>query len=182
MPHYVKNVSEPLEIHIARPEDAEFIGRTYDEGIADGNATFATGPHSREERVRWLAARPANAPVLCAYRGQTPTGWSALAPFSHRPWYDGVAEYTVYVARDARGAGVGGQLLADLLERAPQYGYWKLVGMILADNAAGLQLAHTHGFRTVGTHRAHATLSDTWRDVTLVERHLALPSAHTPFA
>jgi len=160
MPHYVKNVSEPLEIHIARPEDAEFIGRTYDEGIADGNATFATGPHSREERVRW----------------------SALAPFSHRPWYDGVAEYTVYVARDARGAGVGGQLLADLLERAPQYGYWKLVGMILADNAAGLQLAHTHGFRTVGTHRAHATLSDTWRDVTLVERHLALPSAHTPFA
>ena len=44
--------------------------------------------------------------------------------------------------------------------------------MILADNDAGLRLAHAHGFRTVGTHRAHATLSGRWRDVTLVERHL----------
>ena len=102
-------------------------------------------------------------------------GWSALAPFSHRPWYAGVAEYTVYVARDARGAGVGGQLLTHLLETAPDYGYWKLVGMILTDNDAGLRLAQAHGFRTVGTHQAHATLSGRWRDVTVVERHLAAP-------
>jgi phosphinothricin acetyltransferase len=168
-------VSEPLEIHIARPDDAAFIGRIYDEGIADGNATFATGPHPHEERERWLAARPANAPVFCAHLAGTPMGWSALAPFSHRPWYAGVAEYTVYVARDARGAGVGGQLLTHLLETAPDYGYWKLVGMILTDNDAGLRLAHAHGFRTVGTHRAHATLSGRWRDVTVVERHLAAP-------
>jgi phosphinothricin acetyltransferase len=168
-------VSEPLEIHIARPDDAAFIGRIYDEGIADGNATFATGPHPGEERERWLAARPDNAPVFCADLGGARVGWSALAPFSHRPWYAGVAEYTVYVAREARGGGVGSQLLAHLLEAAPAYGYWKLVGMILADNDPGLALAHAHGFRTVGTHRAHATLDGSWRDVTLVERHLAVP-------
>jgi L-amino acid N-acyltransferase YncA len=168
-------VSGPLEIHIARPDDATFIGRIYDEGIADGNATFATGPHPGEERERWLAARPANAPVFCARRAGIPMGWSALAPFSHRPWYAGIAEYTVYVAREARGAGVGGQLLAHLLAAAPGYGYWKLVGLILADNEPGLRLAHAHGFRTVGTHRAHGTLGGRWRDVTLVERHLAMP-------
>lgn len=173
-------MSEPLEIHIARPDDAAFIGRIYDEGIADGNATFATGPHPHEERERWLAARPANAPVFCAHLAGTPMGWSALAPFSHRPWYAGVAEYTVYVARDARGAGVGAQLLTHLLETAPDYGYWKLVGMILTDNDAGLRLAHTHGFRTVGTHRAHATLSGRWRDVTVVERHLTAPHVGGP--
>lgn len=166
---------EPLKIQIAGPDDATFIGRIYDEGIADGNATFATGPHTGEERQRWLAARPDNAPVYCARRGGDRVGWSALAPFSHRPWYAGVAEYTVYVARDARGLGVGSRLLEHLLVTAETYGYWKLVGMILADNAAGLQLAHAHGFRTVGTHRGHATLSGQWRDVTLVERHLTVP-------
>ena len=175
MPHYGNHVSETLEIHIARPDDAAFIGRIYDEGIADGNATFATGPHPGEERERWLAARPPNAPVFCAHLAGAPLGWSALAPFSHRPWYAGIAEYTVYVAREARGAGVGAQLLAHLVGVAPEYGYWKLVGMILADNAPGLRLAHAHGFRTVGTHRAHATLSGAWRDVTLVERHLTVP-------
>jgi len=176
MPHYGKHVTEPLEIHIARPADAEFIGRIYDEGIADGNATFATGPHPGTERQRWLAGRPANAPVFVAHRAGAPMGWSALAPFSHRPWYAGVAEYTVYVAREAREGGVGGDLLHHLLAVAPDYGYWKLVGMILSDNAAGLRLAHAYGFRTVGTHQAHATLSGRWRDVTLVERHLSIPA------
>jgi L-amino acid N-acyltransferase YncA len=168
-------VPEQLAIHIAGPDDAEFIGRIYDEGIADGNATFATGPHTPEERQAWLAARPAHAPVFCASDATRRLGWSALAPFSHRPWYAGVAEYTVYVARDARGLGVGAQLLDHLLTTAPEYGYWKLVGMILADNPAGLRLAHHHGFRTVGTHRSHATLDGQWRDVTVVERHLTVP-------
>jgi L-amino acid N-acyltransferase YncA len=168
-------VPEPLKIHIAGPDDAAFIGRIYDEGIADGNATFATGPHTAAERRDWLAARPENAPVFCADRDGRRVGWSALAPFSHRPWYAGVAEYTVYVARDARGLGVGSHLLDHLLSTASEYGYWKLVGMILADNPAGLRLAHSHGFRTVGTHQSHATLGGHWRDVTLVERHLDLP-------
>ena len=167
---------KPLEIHTAGPDDAAFIGRIYDEGIADGNATFATGPHTADERRAWLEARPINAPVFCASDGERRVGWSALAPFSHRSWYAGVAEYTVYVARDARGLGVGSLLLEHLLETAPEYGYWKLVGMILADNLAGLRLAQHHGFRTVGTHRSHATLDGHWRDVTLVERHLTVPT------
>jgi L-amino acid N-acyltransferase YncA len=172
MPHWRIAVPQRLTINIASPDDAAYIGRIYDQGIDDGTATFATGPHTGEERRRWLAARPTNAPVFCAQHDGVRVGWSALAPFSHRPWYAGVAEYTVYVARDARGLGVGGQLLDHLLTVAPEYGYWKLVGMILTDNQAGLRLAHTHGFRTVGTHVGHATLGGAWRDVTLVERHL----------
>ena len=166
---------ERLTITLAGPDDAAYIGRIYDQGIDDGTATFATGPHTGQERRRWLAARPANAPVFCAHYDGSRVGWSGLAPFSHRPWYAGVAEYTVYVARDARGLGVGGTLLDHLLAVASDYGYWKLVGMILADNPAGLRLALAHGFRTVGTHVAHATLDDRWRDVTLVERHLIVP-------
>jgi phosphinothricin acetyltransferase len=173
-------VPRPIDIRRARLSDADFIGRIYDEGIADGNATFAHGAHPAEERAAWLAQRPENAPVFCAWDGDTALGWSALAPFSHRPWYAGVAEYTVYVARAARGMHIGSQLLADLIATAPTFGYWKLVGMILSDNDAGLRLAHRHGFCTVGTHQAHATLNGQWRDVTLVERHLVIdPSAHS---
>lgn len=148
------------------------IGEIYDEAAAGGLATFATGPHTAEERRAWLAARHDRAPVWCGVVEGEVIAWSALAPFSHRSWYAGVAEYTVYVARQRHGAGVGRRMLAALVRDAPTYGYWKLVGMILPENAAGLALARGAGFRVVGTHRAHAMREGRWRDVTIVELHL----------
>ena len=99
-------------------------------------------------------------------------GWSAIAPFSHRSWYSGVGEYTVYVATDARSKGIGGMLLDHLIVEAPTFGYWKLVGMIFPENAAGLALAHGRGFAGVGVFRSHGRLQGDWRDISLVERHL----------
>lgn len=161
-----------LLIRPAEAADAEAIGAIYDEAAAGGSATFATGPHPPEERRAWLAARPERAPVWCAEARGEVVGWSALAPFSHRPWYAGVAEYTVYVLGARHGEGIGGRMLEGLLEAAPAHGYWKLVGMILPENAAGLALARRAGFRVVGTHLAHARRDGRWRDVTIVERHV----------
>ncbi len=165
-------MSDELVIRRAGGEDAGAIGRIYDEAAATGTATFATGPHPADERRAWLAARGDRAPVWCAVHGGDVVGWSALAPFSHREWYAGVAEYTVYVAGAAHGRGIGRAMLDALIAAAPAFGYWKLVGMILPENAAGLALARGAGFREVGTHRAHARRDGAWRDVTIVERHL----------
>jgi L-amino acid N-acyltransferase YncA len=165
-------VSRGFLIRRAEAGDAGAIGAIYDEAAASGFATFATGPHPAEERRAWLAARPQRAPVWCGVVGGEVVGWSALAPLSHRPWYAGVAEYTVYVAGARQGEGIGGRMLDALLEAAPGFGYWKLVGMILPENAPGLALARRAGFRLVGTHRAHARRDGRWRDVTIVERHL----------
>jgi phosphinothricin acetyltransferase len=168
-------VPEPIAIRRAEPRDAGAIGAIYDEGVASGIATFATGPHTPEERRAWLAARPLRAPVWVGEDSGGVLAWSALAPFSHREWYRGVGEYTVYVALRARGRGVGRTMLEALIAAAPAFGYWKLVGMILPENAAGLALARDGGFTPVGTHRAHAKLEGEWRDVTVVERHLEHP-------
>jgi phosphinothricin acetyltransferase len=161
-----------LTIRIAAPRDAGAIGRIYDEGVASGTATFATGPHSAEERRAWMAARPARAPVFVGEVQGRVVAWSALAPFSHREWYAGVAEYTAYVTGESRGRGLGAALLGHLIREAPRYGYWKLVGMILPENGAGLALARRAGFRVVGTHLAHGRLGGEWRDVTVVERRV----------
>jgi phosphinothricin acetyltransferase len=163
---------DDLLIRRAASADAGAIGRIYDEAAATGTATFATGPHTADERRAWLAARGDRAPVWCAELDGDVVAWSALAPFSHRSWYAGVAEYTVYVAGAVRGRGVGGAMLRALIDEAPGFGYWKLVGMILPENAPGLALARGAGFREVGTHRAHGRRDGEWRDVTIVERHL----------
>ncbi len=166
------SVNPPLVIRRADSGDAAAIGAIYDEAAASGLATFATGPHSAAERRAWLAGRDARAPVWSGVVGDEVVAWSALAPFSHRSWYAGVGEYTVYVARHAHGRGIGRTMLGALIEEAPRFGYWKLVGMILPENAAGLALARAAGFREVGTHRAHGRREGRWRDVTIVELHL----------
>ncbi len=170
-------MAPPLDIRPAGADDAADIAAIYDQGIATGVATFATGPHDPAERREWLRERPDRAPVFVGLEAGAVMGWSALAPLSHRPWYDGVAEYTVYVASTARGHGVGAAMLGHLIEAAPRIGYYKLVGHILAGNEAGLRLATDAGFRIVGVHRAHGRVDGAWRDVTVVERHL---DARTP--
>ena len=167
-------MSRPVSIRPAAPDDADALAAIYDEGIAGGLASFATGPHTAEERQQWLAGRGGRAPVVVALWDERIVGFGALAPFSHRPWFDGVAEYTAYVSRDAQGGGVGRVLVNHLIDIAPGLDYWKLVGVIFPENIAGLALARGAGFAVVGTHRAHARLSGQWRDVTLVERHLEI--------
>jgi phosphinothricin acetyltransferase len=164
-----------LEIRRAEPGDAAVIGEIYDEAIAGGSATVATGPPTAEERRGWLAGRAATAPVFVAEDAGHVIAWSALAPFSHRAWYSGVAEYTVYVTGEARGRGVGRALLEHLVIEGPAFGYWKLVGMIFPENVAGLALATAAGFTTVGRLTAHGRVADRWRDIMLVERHLEVP-------
>lgn len=164
-----------LAIRRAEPGDAAIIGAIYDEAIGGGSATFATGPHTAEERRGWLAGRAATAPVFVGEDAGTVIAWAALAPFSHRAWYSGVAEYTVYVLSATRGRGVGRALLDHLVIEGPAFGYWKLVGMIFPENTPGLALAASAGFRTVGRLTAHGRLSEQWRDVMLLERHLEVP-------
>lgn len=161
-----------IEIRRASPDDAGAIGRIYDEAIAGGSATFATGPHHDEERRGWLAGRAATAPVFVAEDAGRLIGWSALAPFSHRSWYSGVGEYTVYVDVLARGRGVGRAMLDHLVIEAPEFGYWKLVGLIFPENAPGLALALGAGFSLVGRLSAHGRMNGEWRDIMLLERHL----------
>jgi L-amino acid N-acyltransferase YncA len=161
-----------LAIRRATLEDAAQIGVIYDEAIAGDAATFATGPHHEDERRGWLAGRAATAPVFVGEDAGHLVAWSALAPFSHRSWYSGVGEYTVYVAGAARGRGVGRAMLDHLIIEAPAFGYWKLVGLIFPENAAGLALAQGAGFGIVGRLEAHGRLAGAWRDIMLLERRL----------
>lgn len=161
-----------ITIRPATLDDAHRIGEIYDEAIAAGNATFAEPPHPESERRGWLAGRAATAPVFVADAEGEVLGWSAIAPFSHRSWFSGVGEYTVYVTRSARGRRIGTGLLDDLILKAPAFGYWKLVGLIFPENAAGLALARRAGFADVGVFRDHGRLDGEWRDISIVERHL----------
>lgn len=161
-------------IRDARAEDAAAIARIYNQGIEDRVATLETHLRSAEERAEWLAARGPRHPVLAAVdEAGAVVGWASLNPFNPRAAYDHVADFSVYVAREQRGRGIGDALLGALEERARTLGYHKMVLAAFPTNRAGLRLYERHGFRTVGIYHEQGQLDGRWVDVILMEKILS---------
>ena len=102
-------------------------------------------------------------------------GWAGVSRENHRCAQAGVGEYTIYVDRDARAAGVGVPLLEGIVAEAQKQGYWKLIGRIFATNEPSIALARRCGFYEVGVHRRHGFIAGEWMDVLVVERLLDDP-------
>src|SRR5579875_3493158 len=162
-----------MDIRDATSADAAAIARIYNQGIEDRVATLETDARTPDERARWLAARTPRHPVIVAVDGTGVVGWASLNQFNQRPAYDHVADFSVYVARDRRGTGVGGILLQALEERARRIGYHKLVLAAFPWNTGGMRLYQRRGFRTVGTYREQGMLDGRWVDVILMEKLLS---------
>jgi len=149
-----------------RPGDWPEVSRIYADGIATGNATFET------EVPSWEAWDAAHLPEhrFVARRDGRVLGWIALAPTSPRACYAGVAEVSAYVAAEARGGGLGKELLAAVISSSERGGIWTLQTGVFPENEASLGLLERFGFRIVGTHERIGRLHGVWRDVVLVER------------
>lgn len=148
-----------------RPGDWPAVRAIYEDGIRSGDATFETEPPSWE---RFAAAHPRLR--LVAERDGSVAGWAALSPVSSRHCYRGVGEVSVYVAGNARGAGLGRGLLEQLVELAEEAGYWTLTAGVFPENEASLRLHRACGFREVGVRERLGELRGVWRDVVLLER------------
>jgi L-amino acid N-acyltransferase YncA len=156
--------------------DAPTVLAIYQEGIAGGNATFE---EKAPDWATWLAAHHTHSRFVA----DTDTdngiaGWAALAPVSQRAVYRGVAEVSIYVSDAATGAGVGGALMAALIESAERHGVWTLQSSIFEENRASARLHARHGFRTVGRRDRIGLMTfgpqkGRWRDTILLERRSA---------
>ena len=155
-----------LRIRNLRPGDWPEVARIFRAGIATGNATFETDVPSWEA---WDAAHLAEHRLVAKRDGRV-VGWIALVPVSPRECYAGVAEVSAYVDEEARGEGVGAELLAALVESSECTGIWTLQTGVFPENEPSLALLRRFGFRVVGTQERIGRLHGIWRDVVLLER------------
>ena len=154
---------------LAARDDAGALARIYNDGIEDRLATFETRPRRPDEILAWLDA---GFPLVVVEDAGVVLAWASAPPYRPRDCYRGVGDFSVYVARDARGRGLGRVALEALIEECERRGFWKLVGRIFPENEASLALCSALGFREVGVYRRHAQLDGRWRDCVVVERLL----------
>jgi L-amino acid N-acyltransferase YncA len=161
-----------MTVRELRPDDWPAVRSIFEDGIRSGDATFETEPPSWEA---WDAAHPELR--LVAEHGGSLLGWAALSPASSRRCYRGVSEVSVYVAEEARGAGVGRTLLDRLIELSERAGYWTLTAGVFPENEASLRLHRACGFRELGVRERLGESGGVWRDVVLLERRSTLVGA-----
>lgn len=95
--------------------------------------------------------------------------WASAPPYRERRVYEGVGEFSIYVARSRRGQGLGRVAMEKLIAECEARGYWKLVSRIFPENEASRALCRALGFREVGVYERHARLDGEWRDTVIVE-------------
>ena len=161
-----------MQIEPMHEADWPQVAAIYREGIATGNATFATEPPG--SWAAWSAGK-LNACSIVARDGPAILGWAAVSPTSSRACYAGVVEHSVYVASAARGRGVGSRLLEGLIHATEAHGIWTIQSSIFPENTSSLSLHARHGFRVVGTRERIAQMeygpyAGRWRHTVLIER------------
>jgi phosphinothricin acetyltransferase len=158
-----------LQARAATPEDASAIARIYNEGIEDRVATFETRPRSADDVRAWFDGL--HPMVVVEDEGEL-LAFASTSSYRWRECYAGIAEFSVYVARGARGRGAGRLAMEALIAAAERAGFWKLLSRVFVENTASRHLLRSLGFREVGIYEKHAQLDGVWRDVVIVERLL----------
>lgn len=156
-----------MNARVATPAEADRIAQIYNEGIEDRVATFETRPRTDADIRCWFDA---SHPIVVVEDDGQVIAFAATSSYRPRECYAGIAECSVYVARQARGRGAGRLALKALLAAAEKAGYWKLVSRVFTDNAASRALIRSLGFREVGVYEKHGKLDGVWRDVVIVEK------------
>ena len=138
--------------------------------MRDGLATFETEVPSWEA---WDRVHLPDHRLVAELLGEV-VGFAALSPASTRRCYAGVVENTVYVARSARGRGIGRSLLERLIAGARAAGLWTIQTSIFPENRASVALHLRCGFRIVGARERIGRRDGLWRDTLLLERRSEL--------
>jgi len=158
-----------LQARAATKADATAISRIYNQGIEDRVATFETRLRTPADVEAWFDG--VHQVVVVEDEGNV-IAFASTSTYRPRDCYAGIAEFSVYTAREARGRGAGRMAMAALIDAAEQAGFWKLVSRIFPENRASLALMRSLGFREVGIYEKHGKLDGAWRDVVIVERLL----------
>jgi phosphinothricin acetyltransferase len=164
-----------MRARLATPEDSPAIARIYNEGIEDRVATFETRLRTAADVSAWFDGIH---PIVVVEEDGDVVAFASTSSYRPRPCYAGVAEFSVYVARRARGRGAGRRAMEALLDTCERAGFWKLVSRVFPENLASRRLLRAVGFREVGVYEKHARLDGVWRDVVIVER--LIPANLTP--
>jgi L-amino acid N-acyltransferase YncA len=150
------------------------------DAIVSSTALYDYRPRALSSMSGWFEAKRAgDFPVWGAFDDtQRLLGFASYGTFRAWPAYKYSVEHSVYVARQARGRGVGTALLRRLIDSAIEQQKHTLIGGIDAENAASIAFHTRLGFAHAGTVKQAGFKFGRWLDLAFYQ--LILPTPATP--
>ena len=134
----------------ARGEDLPAVTAIYNDAVARTTGTFDTEAKTLDQQREWFERHGASHPVIVAEEGGRVIAWASFSPWSDRCAYARTGEVSVYVEEAARGRGLAGELLDELLRRGRAAGVKQAMARITGDNDISLRLHARRGFVEAG--------------------------------
>ena len=163
-----------VTVRLARIIDAEAIRSIYNREVTGSTVTFDLVPRTIDDQQQWLAAHSGAHPAVVAVDSDdtSVTGFASLTPYRSRPADSTTVEDSVYVHADHRGRGIGGVLLAEIVELAVASGFHAIMDRVVGTHEASIALHRACGFELVGVEREVGRKFGQWLDVALMQRLL----------
>ena len=166
-----------MQIRDAVQADFEEITAIYNEVLTHSTAIYNDRPATVEERISWWRSRIAQGfPVLVTVDSTRVLGFATFGDFRAWPGYRFTVEGTVHIHADARGQGVGTELLKTILERARAMGKHIMIAGVDSENASSLRFLERFGFQRAGNLREVGYKFDRFLDLVFLEYWLTPPT------
>ena len=175
-------MTEPLLLRPSTVDDIAAMTHIYADAVRSGTGSFElVAPDAAQMAQRRAAVLDAGWPWLVAQRGEVVLGFAYAQSFRPRPAYRWCVEDSIYLDRQARAAGIGRLLLAELIGRCAARGARQMLALIGdAANAGSIGLHRVCGFEHRGTLPAVGWKFERWLDVVLMQRTLGEGSLTPP--
>ena len=149
--------------------DLAAAGEIWNRIVRDTTVTFTTEEKTGAALAAWLDGP---GPRLAAAEGGRLLGFASYGAFRGGPGYARIAEHTVYIAEEARGAGAGRALMAALEGEARAAGLGSLIGGVSGENDSALRFHARLGYAEVGRVPRAGWKFGRWLDLVLVQKLL----------
>lgn len=169
-----------LRIRDADPaSDADACAAIYAPHVEGSAVSFEEQAPGAAEMAKRIERYGQSHPWLVAESGGRVVGYAYATAFNERPAYRWSASVSVYVAEEARGAGVGRALYETLFARLRERGFRMACAGVTLPNEASVGLHASLGFEQSGLNREIGWKQGAWHDVGWYQLELA-PAGEGP--
>lgn len=164
-----------IQLRDATVEDLPGIMDIYNDAVLNTTAIWNEIVVDLDNRKEWFKARKDRGfPVIVAVMDGQVTGYASYGDWRAFDGYRHTREHSIYVHKDARGLGLGKQLMQALIDHARSNDVHVLIGAIESENMASIRLHEVMGFRIAGRFSEVGTKFGRWLDLTCMELKLPL--------
>ena len=164
-----------LTIRPANLADAQAIQVIYAPYVEKTAITFEYEVPSVQEFEKRICKTLEKYPYLVAEENGQVLGYAYASTYYARTAYDWTTELSIYVAKEARGQGIGSALYTALEEELQARGYLRFLACIAVPNEASISMHEKRGYVQVAHFPKIGYKFNKWHDIVWMQKTIEGP-------